>query len=149
MRYYLAALKKYGIFAGRARRKEYWFFLLVTFIIGVIASWIDNSLGIGGRYFNGLYGPVQFYYIIFIFLPTFAVTVRRLHDLNKSGYWSLIYLIPVLGWMWLFIMLSFRGTSGGNRFGPDPLVIVEKHPEPDMPGTGENSPGSGASKEDK
>lgn len=140
MSYYLAALRKYGIFAGRARRKEYWVFLIVTVIIGFIADWIDHRLGIAGRYIYGLYGPVYFFYIIAVFLPTFAVTVRRLHDLNKSGYWALIYLIPVMGWIWLFIMLSFRGTKGANRFGPDPLVIAEKRAEPDMPGTGENTP---------
>lgn len=140
MRYYLAALRKYGIFAGRARRKEYWVYMIVTIIIGFIADWIDRSLGLSGRYIYGLYGPVYFFYVIFVFLPTFAVTVRRLHDLNRSGYWALIYLIPVAGWIWLFIMLSVRGTTGKNRFGPDPLAPEEKRYEPNAPDTREDSP---------
>jgi len=123
MSYYVAVLKKYAVFSGRARRKEYWMFVLLNAIIGIIVMLLDNAIGIG---FSGTnYGPISMIYSLALFLPSLAVTIRRLHDLDKSGFWVLIELIPVVGAIWLFVMLCFRGTDGENRFGPDPIGFGE------------------------
>lgn len=60
-----------------------------------------------------------FVYLVIIAVPTFAIIARRLHDINKSGLWSLLLCIPVIGWVWLFILLTRKGNEGQNRYGPD------------------------------
>ena len=112
MNWYLAALKKYVDFSGRARRKEYWFFFLFNFIAIIVLTAIDAMLGLG---FLGLI------YALAIILPGIAVTIRRLHDTDRSGWWILVGLIPAVGGIILLIFMVLPGTSGDNQFGPDPL----------------------------
>ena len=118
MNWYLKALKNYVGFSGRARRKEYWMYTLFTIIFMVIAYMIDHWLGLASER-NG-YGPVYGLYALATFLPSLAVTVRRLHDTDRSGWWALIGLIPLLGAIVLLVFMVLEGTRGSNRFGPDP-----------------------------
>lgn len=105
-------LSNYVGFSGRAPRSEYWFFelfLLIVYVVGII---IDVTIG------HQIVMPICSLGLI---LPTFAVLMRRLHDLDKSGWWWLISFIPLVGAIWLLVLMCTRGTAGPNRFGPDPL----------------------------
>lgn len=118
MKYYLDVLKKYAVFSGRARRKEYWMFFLFNIIFAVAAMILDSLLGfrMRGQYF----GVIYLIYMLAMFLPSLAVTVRRLHDTNRSGGWIFISLIPLIGGIWLLVLVCTEGTIGENRFGNDP-----------------------------
>ena len=108
---------KYATFSGRARRKEFWLFYLAWLILAVIAFGID--MVIGSRVVEmGFVGIVN----AALVCPYLAVSVRRLHDTNKKAWWLLMYLIPVIGWIWLTVLFCFKGMEGENRFGPDPLA---------------------------
>jgi uncharacterized membrane protein YhaH (DUF805 family) len=115
--WYFAVLKKYAVFEGRARRKEYWLFYLFTVIIGIllfigVALWVPQ-----------LFNPFNvYYYTLPVLLPSIAVTVRRLHDTNRSGLWMFIAFIPLLGDIVLIIFLVQDSQPGANRFGPNPKV---------------------------
>jgi len=122
MGWYLEVLKKYAVFSGRARRKEYWMFWLVNFIIEVLLGMLDVSIGT-----LGLLGAI---YSLFIFIPGLAVTVRRLHDTNRSGWWILIGLVPLVGWIFLLIFMIQDSTPGSNQYG---LNLKEENVE--RPGT--------------
>ena len=88
MKYYIEGLKKYAKFEGRARRKEYWMFILFDFIFTIAAAVLDEILGSE---------PVIYIvYGLVLILPTLAVTVRRLHDTNRSGWWILLFVIPLI-----------------------------------------------------
>lgn len=118
MKYYIGALKKYAVFSGRARRKEYWLFVLFNIIFSIIAMILDVLAGT--RMENQYYGFIYIIYSLAMILPSLAVTVRRLHDTNRSGWWILISIIPIIGGIWLFVLMCFEGTIGDNRFGQDP-----------------------------
>lgn len=116
MDWYLKVLKNYIGFGGRAR-KEYWMFILVNLILTGVLSIIDKMLGwqrAGGE------GILTTIYGILVFLPWWAVQFRRLHDTDRSAWWLLLLLIPVIGWLVILIFNCQRGTEGNNRFGPDP-----------------------------
>ncbi len=115
----IAPLKKYADFQGRARRAEYWMFVLFqilvlvpTAILGIILSGGDPD----GAAFNGLILLVA----LALFIPSLAVTIRRLHDTNRTGWWYLISFLPLIGGIWLLVLTVLDGTPGTNRFGPDP-----------------------------
>lgn len=103
-------LKNYVNFEGRARRKEYWFYTLAIFITIIIAMILDNILGTGFL----LYAIV----VLGTFLPSLAVGIRRLHDTNRSGWWYLICLIPLIGPILLIIWLASETTREANQWGP-------------------------------
>ena len=103
-------LKNYVNFEGRARRKEYWFYTLAIFITIIIAMILDNILGTGFL----LYAIV----VLGTFLPSLAVGIRRLHDTNRSGWWYLICLIPLIGPILLIIWLASETTREPNQWGP-------------------------------
>lgn len=118
MNWYLEALKKYAVFSGRSRRKEYWYFVLFNLIIGFalgfvdgLAGWFDPEIGIG------LLGGI---YNLAILIPSIAVAVRRLHDIGKSGWWLLLIFIPVVGALVLIVFACFDSEPETNRFGPNP-----------------------------
>lgn len=119
MKYYLAVLKKYGDFNGRARRKEYWMFFLFNSIFALVASILDLFLGFKISDYGLIYGI----YMLILIVPSLAVGVRRLHDINKSGVWILIGLIPIIGTIWLLILLCTDGINIGNQYGPDPKIL--------------------------
>jgi uncharacterized membrane protein YhaH (DUF805 family) len=118
MNWYLAALKKYAVFAGRARRKEFWIFLLVNTLVAVALAMVDINTGtfdedVGLGLLSGLYAVVML-------LPSIAVTVRRLHDTDRSGWWYLLVFVPVIGGLVILVFMLLDGTPGSNRFGPSP-----------------------------
>jgi uncharacterized membrane protein YhaH (DUF805 family) len=115
MNWYLEVLRKYVVFEGRARRKEYWFFVLFNFLIGIVLGIIDAMAGT----------PMSPLYSLAILLPSIAVAVRRLHDTDRSGWWILIGLVPILGVIVLLIFFVTDGTEGTNRFGDDPKLAPE------------------------
>jgi uncharacterized membrane protein YhaH (DUF805 family) len=108
-----SGFSNYVNFAGRAIRSEYWYWVLFVLLGSIAARIIDAVLGIG--LFNSIFG-------LAVLLPSIAVGVRRLHDLDRSGWWLLLDLIPLIGWIVLIVWFCGRGTPGANRFGPDPLA---------------------------
>ena len=114
---YLAVWKKFADFNGRARRKEYWMFVLFSVIISVVLGVID---GVAGTPSAGGYGLLGGLYVLAIFVPALAVTVRRLHDTNRSGWFILLGFIPCIGIIILIVFYAEDGTKGSNQFGSDP-----------------------------
>lgn len=115
MEWYLKVISKYVDFSGRARRKEYWMFVLFNSIFATFAIVLDNILGITiGELF---YGPVYILYALFVFLPGLAVSVRRLHDIGKSGAMVLISFIPVVGSIWLLVLMVTESYPEDNQYG--------------------------------
>jgi len=118
MNWYTKVLRNYAVFTGRARRKEYWMFLLFNIIFAIAAMILDNALGLVIAPMP--YGPLYMLYMLAVLIPGLAVGVRRLHDLGKSGWWLLIILIPLIGAIWLLVLFVTEGTRGPNQYGPDP-----------------------------
>ncbi len=108
MNYFLTVLKKYAVFSGRARRSEYWYFVLFSTIISFALAYLDVALGT-------LY--IGMIYSLAILIPSIAVAVRRMHDVGKSGWYC---LIPIYN----LILACTNGDVGTNKYGPDP-----KNPE--------------------
>ena len=126
MKWFIKVLKHYADFDGRARRMEYWMFTLFTIIIGVVVIALDNLFGVTLK--DSYYGPFYFIFGLALFVPTLAVTVRRLHDTGKSGFMILIAFIPIIGGIWLLVLMIIDSDIGENKYGPNPkeLVIEEK-----------------------
>lgn len=118
MNWYLEVLKKYAVFSGRARRKEYWFYVLFNAIFAIIAMIIDNVLGLTFQDIG--YGPVYTLYVLATLIPSIAVSVRRLHDIGKSGWYLLVGLIPCVGGIILLVFDVTAGDVGENEYGADP-----------------------------
>ncbi len=118
MNWYLQALKKYADFSGRARRREYWFYILFYVIILVVLTICDTIIGttVQGA---GL-GILTLIYLLVVLIPTLAVTVRRLHDTGRSGWWILIQLVPIVGVFILLYFLVSDSNPGTNAYGPSP-----------------------------
>lgn len=121
MKWYLKCIKNYTNFSGRARRKEYWLFLLFNIIIIFILSFI-SELMIDQFNFEGAYSIVVLY-VLFILVPHLAVAVRRLHDINKSGSYWFVRFIPIAGPIWLLILLVEDSWDGLNKYGENPKNI--------------------------
>ena len=118
MNWYLNCLKKYASFEGRARRTEYWMFTLFNFIFLVAAVILDNLFK---TTINGsAYGVIYFVYALAVFLPSLAVIVRRLHDIDKAGTWFFIAFVPIVGGIWLLVLECTEGIRGSNQYGEDP-----------------------------
>ena len=119
--------KKYFDFSGRARRKEYFLFNIFAVIILVISFFIDILIGtydeeLGWGLFSGIY-------LIFFFIPALAVSIRRLHDWDKSGWFLLLNLIPFVGQLIVFVFMCIPGNVGANRFGPGPKAPSDYEPK--------------------
>lgn len=119
MNSYLGVLKQYADFSGRTRREEYWVFVLYNLTIAVCAILLDNIFGITMG--EAGYGPLYGLYALATFIPGLAVAVRRLHDVGKSGWMILIGLIPIIGTIWLLVLLLSKGEEGENLYGEDPI----------------------------
>ncbi len=109
--------EKYIDFNGRARRSEYWWFALFSWVGTFVLSLLDNLI-FGSASGYSLLATI---WGLAIFLPSIAVGVRRLHDLDKSGWWLLLCLIPLIGFLVLLFWFIQQGTRGQNRFGADPV----------------------------
>lgn len=114
MTYYVSVLKNYVGFTGRARRAEFWQFVLVNFIIGFVLDIID--IAIKNEVLGGIYS-------LAVLLPSLAVTVRRLHDTDRSGFWIFFGLIPLAGIITLIVFWCQDGTPGANRHGASPKAV--------------------------
>jgi uncharacterized membrane protein YhaH (DUF805 family) len=122
MNYYTEVLKKYAVFSGRARRKEYWMFVLWNFII-VVVLWIIAaaiSVAINSQVVSIIVGL----YSLAVLLPNIGVSVRRLHDIGRSGWWLLIGLIPLVGAIILLVWDAKDSQPGSNQYGPNPKGIT-------------------------
>lgn len=122
MNWFLVALKKYATFSGRAQRAEYWYYTLFYILIYIGLTIIDSVTGtFDAESGVGLLGSLMG---LALLIPTLAVTVRRLHDTGRSGWWLLIGLIPLVG---LIVMLVFTvqdSKPGDNEYGPNPKGVV-------------------------
>lgn len=123
MSWYLNALKKYAVFSGRARRKEYWFFCLGHIIV-FLAIEVLQQIAISNYNFNLLdtYNMIALIYSLAIAIPSIAVCVRRLHDVGRKGTWLLISLVPIIGTIVLVVWMCTDGDAGENEYGPDPKL---------------------------
>jgi len=126
MEWYLKVLKNYGDFRTRSRRKEYWMFVLFNIIFAIVAAIIDGVLGTTFKMDLGMgeqsmgYGYVYLLYALVTLVPGLAVSVRRMHDVGKSGWFLLIGLIPIIGAIWLLVLACTDGQLGPNKWGPNP-----------------------------
>ena len=111
-------LKKFADFSGRAPRAEYWWFYLLIIIGYVVATILDSMLGFGQAV--GPYGVIMCLFALAMLIPSLAAAIRRLHDTDKSGWWLLIGLVPLIGAIVLIVFFVTQGTVGDNRFGADP-----------------------------
>ena len=108
-------LSKYVDFSGRARRSEYWWFTLFNVLVGIVASIIDAV--IGTRW--GSFGLIEALTSLALLLPGLAVGVRRLHDTSRSGWWILIGIIPIVGWI-VLLVFYVQDSHPDNKYGPSP-----------------------------
>jgi len=122
MNWYLEVLKKYAVFSGRARRKEYWFFALFNFLAALVLGFIEMSAGL--TYGQYGYGPLSIIYACAVLIPSLAVSVRRLHDIGRSGWWLLIGLVPLIGAIVLIVFAFLDSQPGDNEYGPNPKTAA-------------------------
>ncbi len=115
MKWYIEVLKKYAVFSGRARRQEYWMFVLFNFIISFVLGFVEGLAGGPGIIAN--------IYALAVLIPSLAVSVRRLHDVGKSGWFLLISLIPIVGAIWLLVLVCSDSEAGENQYGSSPKQI--------------------------
>jgi uncharacterized membrane protein YhaH (DUF805 family) len=109
MNWYFEVLKKYAVFNGRARRKEYWYFALLNIIISFVIGFIEGLAGSAGI--------ISIIYSLAVFIPSIAVGVRRMHDSDRSGWWLLLPIVNI-------VFLCFDSQSENNRFGDNPKLDV-------------------------
>ena len=119
IKHYLNAVQNnYVNFSGRARRSEYWYFILCYYIIAILAVVLDNTLGFANDLTG--YGFITLAVTLGHILPSLSLVVRRLHDVGKSGWFYLIAFIPIIGGIWLLVLFCTEGTRGENKYGADP-----------------------------
>lgn len=123
MTWYLKVLRNYAVFSGRARRKEYWYFVLFNSIIILFLGFIDQKMVTtpSPSAGMGLFGGV---YTLFVVIPAIAVTIRRLHDTDRSGWWFLVFFVPIVGPILLLFFTLQDSKDGSNRYGENPKGIV-------------------------
>lgn len=118
MNWYLEVLKKYAVFNGRARREEYWMFILFNIATSIVLRIIDEATGnFSAEIGMGLLGGI---YILAVLIPSIAVSVRRLHDAGRSGWWLLIGLVPLIGTIVLLVFMAQDSKSRQNLYGANP-----------------------------
>lgn len=110
---------KYAVFSGRARRSEYWWFVLFSFLVGIVVSIIDQIIG------NAI---LQLIVSLALLLPSLAVAARRLHDTGRTGWWLLLGLIPLVGAIVLLVFMCMDSQPGQNAYGPSPKDAYGQSP---------------------
>ncbi len=118
MNWYLKVLKKYAVFEGRAQRAEYWYFILFTILISIVLAFIDMGTGTFNQETG--FGVISGIYSLAVLIPTIAVGVRRLHDTNRTGWWILIGLIPLIGFIVLLVFFVIDSDPSANEYGENP-----------------------------
>ncbi|MBS3796840.1 MULTISPECIES: DUF805 domain-containing protein [unclassified Pseudoalteromonas] len=111
MNYYIEALQRFADFNGRIRRKAYWMFFLFNLIFSIVATVIDMVLG------TAFIGTI---YSLVLLIPSLAAGARRLHDTGRSGWWQLLYFLPLIGFIVLIIFFAQDSQDGDNDHGPNP-----------------------------
>jgi uncharacterized membrane protein YhaH (DUF805 family) len=127
MNAYTYCMRHYADFSGRASRSEYWLFALVFVIIYLVCFALDYNAFWSGQM---TIMPLSTVAYLVHFIPGLAVLVRRLHDTDRSGWWMLLGLVPVIGSVWLLVLLCSEGTYGPNEYGPNPNVPYATQPPP-------------------
>ena len=117
MNWYIEVMKKYAVFSGRARRREYWMFVLFNIIIALVLSIIEGIADAGSENNRSVLATL---YGLAVLLPSLAVSVRRLHDTGRSAWWMLIGLIPIIGTIVLLIFIIQDSQLMDNQYGPNP-----------------------------
>lgn len=112
----LVVLERYAKFDGRSRRAEFWWYFLANLIISVVLNIVDFGIGLSG------FGVLSTIYGLAVLIPGLAVGIRRLHDTDKSGWWLLLALIPIVGIIVLIVFWATEGTRGDNRYGVPDLL---------------------------
>lgn len=124
MNWFVAVLRKYATFTGRARRKEYWMYWLIYVLISIVLMFVDGIAGtLNADTGTGLFSSI---FMLGTLLPSLAVTVRRLHDTDRNGWWILLGFIPLIGGLILLIFTVKAGDPAENRYGPSPLTGEER-----------------------
>ena len=120
-----SCFNQYCGFKGRASRAEFWWFALFTAIVGFVLGFVDGLLFTSTE--NAFFALLGFSGLFWlgVFLPALAVTARRLHDTDKSGWWMLLYL-TIIGGIVVFIFTLLRGNEGSNKYGEDPYAVANK-----------------------
>jgi uncharacterized membrane protein YhaH (DUF805 family) len=118
MHWYFEVLQKYTLFTGRARRSEFWYFVLISVLIGFVLGILDSVI----RKLAG-FGPFGMIYGLAVLVPTIAVSIRRLHDTDRSGWWLLLGLVPLVGLV-LIVFLAEDGKASTNRYGQNPKLAI-------------------------
>ena len=123
MKWYIEAITNYVNFKGRARRKAYWMFVLVNLIIVMLLNLLDGvfDITVGA---SGV-GLISFVYSLLVFLPGLALSVRRLHDTGRSGWWILINIVPFVGFIIFIVLLCQDSYYGENQYGPCPKQVID------------------------
>ncbi len=116
MHWYLEVLKQYAVFEGRSRRTEFWLFMLFHLIIFLVLRIIDGMAGTAGM--------ISTVYILAVLLPAIAVSVRRLHDTDRSGWWLLATFFPFLGVFVLLLFMAQDSDPKSNQYGSCPKQVV-------------------------
>ena len=119
MKYFFLAFKKWNDINGRANLREFWYFVLFSIIFSFLISFFDVILLVvlGKEITDNSLGILGIIYSILIFIPNTTITVRRLHDVNKSG-WNLLWYITIIGGLFILILNVLKGTAGDNKYGP-------------------------------
>ena len=128
MEWMLLPYRRYADFGGRSRRREFWlwglFTVLVSVVIGAVFGHpVYQRFGFNVSYSTMTSGPgelLQSLFNLFNLVPGLAVGARRLHDIDRSGWWQLLWFVPFIGWLILLVFFCLDSNSGPNRFGPDP-----------------------------
>ena len=117
MSWYISVFRNYDDFSGRARRKEYWLFLLINMVIMCVAAILDYVVG---THEVTRFGVLGLLWLAAIAVPSWAVGVRRLHDSGRSGWWLLVSLVPFIGPLAIIVLILLPGTPGENEYGRNP-----------------------------
>jgi uncharacterized membrane protein YhaH (DUF805 family) len=129
MKWFIKVLRQYADFNGRARRTEYWMFALFNVIFSfawmILFTLVFALTGTTDWKLAAVPSLASLCYMLVMLLPGMAVAVRRLHDQGKSGWWLLLPLIPVIGGIWLFVLMVTEGQRGDNRYGPNPKTAAD------------------------
>ena len=120
MEWWLIAMKKYADFSGRARRTEYWMFSLISSAFIILAVFLENMLGV--TFEDSGIGLITLLFSLIVIIPSWSVTVRRLHDIGKSGWWILVNFLPYIGGIILFVFLVTDSQPEDNEYGVSPKV---------------------------
>ena len=121
---YLQAFRQYAVFRGRADRAAYWWFALFHLLVILAISFLERQFAIANP--EIYFGKITGLYLLLSFLPVQALSVRRLHDLGRSGWWVLLKLIPLLGWLLVQVLALLPGHATANRYGQAPSHSSER-----------------------